>query len=172
MKSRIYQVTVAADAPVMKLKDAAQNAGLLPFDGSEKSDLSPKKSFEVVHESRVVDPKSFWFLAPGVLVYPEAMIGEDVYESPYYSWAYDVELLSMVSETDHFWAMNTTQVFPHPNTGYVFNLKYNYPLFRLEGEAKTDLFCLEGQESTGDELLVNYRQYGLSGLTFEEFWVG
>jgi hypothetical protein len=68
--------------------------------------------------------------------------------------------------------MNAQEIYPHPRTGYRFDLTCSYPLFRLEGECATDLFCLEGQEVTEDELPATCRNYGLKGLCFEEVWHG
>ena len=150
--------------------DAPQNKGILPFDGSEKSGLSPDASFAVHQQIPVSDPKQFWIIAPGIIAYPEAMIGDDVYDSPYYCWAYHAELLSFAGETDDFRGINTTALYPHPKSGYQFDLNYSYPIFRLEGEASTDLFTLEGQTITNDELTATCNRYGLKGLVFEEFW--
>jgi hypothetical protein len=167
---RIYRVPVDPASPRLFLTDAHQNAGLLPLDGSEKAHLSRKRSFEVDYPEPVRAPLQFWFLAPGVIVYPEAMIGEDVYKSPYYCWAYHVELLSLSSATNDFRAMNTANIYPHPKTGHRLDLNHSYPLFRLEGEPKTDLFCIEGQAVPSDELKKTCPRYNLKGLQFEEVW--
>jgi hypothetical protein len=167
---RIYKVTLDPRCPRLSLTEAPQNSGLLPFDGSAKAHLSPEESFPVHQTATVSDPKQFWALAPGIIVYPEAMIGDDVYDSPYYCWAYHVELLSFAGEADDFRGMNTEQSFLHPKTGFRFDLNYSYPLFRIQGESTTDLFCLEGQAVTDDELISTYQRYGLKGLCFEEVW--
>ncbi|MES2570662.1 MAG: hypothetical protein V4710_11495 [Verrucomicrobiota bacterium] len=167
---RIHKVTLDSQCPMLLLNEAPQNRSLLPFDGSLKAHLSEQDPFSVHQATAVTDPKQFWALAPGIIVYPEAMIGDDVYDSPYYCWAYHVELLSFRSETDDFRGMNTEQSFPHPRTGFRFDLNYSYPLFRMEGESITDLFCLEGQAVPGDELISTCKQYGLKGLCFEEVW--
>ncbi len=165
---QIYRVTPDPSCPVLRLVDTPQNRGLLPFDGPTKGHLSPKESFRVHQDAAVADPKQFWALAPGIIVYPEAMIGDDVYASPYYCWAYYVELLSFAGESDHFRGMNTEQIYPHPRTGFEFDLNSSYPLFRIAGENPTDLFCLE--QKTGDNLLSTYTKHGLKGLRFEEVW--
>lgn len=152
----------------MHLSDAPQNSGLLPFDGSPRSHLSPDRPFAVTHTLPVQSPKQFWFLAPGVLVYPESMIGKNVYDSPYYCWADDAELLSLVSETDAFRAINTEQIYPHPKTGYEFDLRHTYPLFRIAGRSSDELYCLEGCMVESDGLMATYLEHGLTGLDFEE----
>lgn len=167
---RIYKVTLDPTCPQLLLNEAPQNSGILPFDGSPKAHLSANESFRVHQTAVVSDPKQFWALAPGIIVYPEAMIGDDVYDSPYYCWAEHVELLSFTGETDDFRGMNTEQSFPHPRTGCRFDLNRSYPLFRIEGECATDLFCLEGQAVASDELISTCKRYGLKGLYFEEVW--
>lgn len=167
---RIYKVTLAPDCPRLALHETPLNKQLLPFDGGLKSSLSRGAPFPVHQESAVTDPRQFWTLAPGVLVYPEQMIGDDVAGTPYYCWAYHVELLSLVGEHDNFCAMNTEQRFPHPKNGFRFDLNFSYPLFRLEGEPPTNLYCLEGQAVSDDELRVNCEKFGLKGLVFEEVW--
>jgi hypothetical protein len=170
---RIYKVTTDPACPKLFLTDEPRNKGLLPFDGSLKSNLSPRESFLVHQTAAVSDPKQFWALAPGIIVYPEEMIGDETAsDSPYYCWAYHVELLSLAGETDYFRGMNTEQSFPHPRTGFRFDLNFSYPLFRIEGESKTDLFCLEGQVVGHDELISTYKRCGLKGLCFEEVWSG
>lgn len=167
---RVHKVILDPSCPVLSLADAPQNRDVLPFDGATKAHLSPKESFRVHQNVAVSDPKQFWSLAPGIIVYPEAMIGDDVSDSPYYCWAYHVELLSFAGETDSFRGMNTEQLLPHPRTGFQFDLNCSYPLFRIEGESLTDLFCLEGQAVADDELVSTCKKYGLKGLCFEEVW--
>ncbi|MBL9117444.1 MAG: hypothetical protein JNJ83_20725 [Verrucomicrobiaceae bacterium] len=154
----------------MFLTDVPHNRGLVPFDGTPRSHLSPKQPFLVTHLSPVLSPKQFWFLAPGVLVYPEAMIGDDPCDSPYYCWAYHAELLSVSSPTDDFRAINTERTYPHPETGFEFDLRSTYPLFRISGEPLDQLFCLEGCMVESDGLMATYNHHGLSGLVFEEVY--
>jgi hypothetical protein len=98
------------------------------------------------------------------------MIGDDIYDSPYYCWACHAELLSIAGEYDTFRSINAEQFYPHPKTGYQFDLNCSYPLFRSQGESVTDLFSLEGQASAEDDLISTCQKYGLKGLCFEEVW--
>ena len=165
----IYRVRTDPTAPRLFLSDAPENRGMLPFEGGTRSERSPKASFVVHQQSPVTDPLQFWTLAPGIIVYPESMIGEDIYDSPYYCWAYHAELISFQGESDDFRGINASGIYPHPSTGFLFSPNASYPIFRLESEPATDLFTLAGHSVPGDELLATYNRYSLKGLIFEHF---
>jgi hypothetical protein len=97
------------------------------------------------------------------------MIGEDIYDSPYYCWAYHAELISFRGESDDFRGINASGIYPHPSTGFLFSPNASYPIFRLESEPATDLFTLAGHSVPGDGLVATYKRYALKGLIFEHF---
>jgi hypothetical protein len=168
---RLFRITVARDAPQLKVRGAASiMTGLEQFAGDAKRLLSPEASFKGVLD-RKGDWQQFYHLAPGTLV-----LSEEAWEectAMYYVCSMgNTELLSIETTEADFRAINPLHFAPLPRSpDEPFDLDHFYaPLFRMRKRQATDLYCLEGTTVEGDEFKHVYDKFGFRGLNFECVW--
>jgi hypothetical protein len=168
---RIFQVHPATDLPRLTSEELVKRS-FLPFDGSSKRGLNPREKIDVSETSPGVDPLSFWWFEPGVLVYSEALYDQfaTLEDSPYYTFLTCGEFITLKSKSAYYVAINPTAMFADFATGAQQSAACNTPLFRLRDHSKTNLFCLEGTDCPGNEFKHEYDRCRLRGLVFQECW--
>jgi len=140
-------------------------------DGTEKSQLSANASIPVISDP-IRSVKQFYGMSSGVLIIPEDAWAEC--EEMYYCCSMGSELLSLVSDYGSFRAINPVEFLSRPAQGDSPCLidQFYSPLFRIKGADPSELFCVEGIGSKGDQFKYCYDKYGFAGLEFEKIWGG
>ena len=172
---RVYRIHVCSGAPQLQCWPPGKEAEVLKeFDGTDKAPLSPNQPFVGKLNRRPDSPRHFCNPGVGALAIPSDAWAQDV-DTLFYCCCMGSELLSVSTELGGFHVVNLTSFYPAVGLADwndrppCFVSRFHCSILRIEGQPKTDLFCVSGF-GDGDEFKAAYEKYGFQGLLFEEIW--
>lgn len=169
----MYLVETDELAPALKLvRPEAVDPTLLTFDGSPKRDRWPTKPPPEVKPTALPDsPYVFYRFAPGALVVRADALDCDDF---YYVTRDGNEPLPLRCGDVWFEVINIVDSIGPPDEGSAPCAvdQYYAALFRLEGRAGSEVFCVRGVNHPANEFKSVYETHGFTGLRFVEIWSG
>jgi hypothetical protein len=174
----VYRIGYAKTAPRLRvINSPAVTPELLDFNGESKRSTWPMKGGLLVEADATLDIRTFYFLAPGALVYRDSLLVK--FEDFYWVSREGAEVLPLRCGDVSFEAVNIVDFLKPPHEPNQPNLppcpvdKHYSAVFRIAGRPKTDLFCVSGVAGVDlNEFKGVYDHCGFEGLTFTEIWRG
>src|SRR4030095_10555334 len=169
---QVFRVSSAATAPFLKIDFPGLDSAAVRFDGTPVAGLSPKRAFLGKVDPPPPDNKQFYSVGLGAFAIPEGVWIEC--EKMYYCCSMGSELLAIETSSGDFRVVNPVDFLEKPNTGDAPCPidRFYTPLFRIKGRDPTDVFCVSGLGTPGDQFKNLYDQFAFAGLEFTEIWRG
>lgn len=171
----VYRIEYAPEAPRLEPLEAS-SMELLVFDGRRKAAAWPAGGLKVGEVRPNESLFQFYYLAPGVLAYPEELVG--ACEDFYWVATQNIEPLRVVSGSILFSLLNIIEFMepllpgePGYEQGAPCNVVEFYaPIIRIRRRDPTELYCVSGVTNPMNEFKAVYERYGFKGLEFREIW--